>query len=54
MIPVQHGRDLAQAAPQARLHLLQCGHNDCPRPWPQIQAFLRDNGMLSSDGPGLK
>jgi uncharacterized protein len=46
VIPVQHGRELAAAAPQAELHLLQCGHNDCPKPWDLIGAFLKRNGLI--------
>lgn len=40
LIPVGHGRALAAAASGAELHELNCGHNDCPRPWQQILAFL--------------
>ncbi len=46
VIPVQHARGLAQAAPHAELHLLKCGHNDCPKPWPVVEAFLRKSGLL--------
>jgi uncharacterized protein len=46
VIPVQQARDLAAAAPQSELHLLECGHNDCDKPWPLVEAFLRRNGLL--------
>lgn len=41
-----HGRALAAAAHQAELHLLPCGHNDCPQAWPLIHAFLERHGIL--------
>jgi pimeloyl-ACP methyl ester carboxylesterase len=40
LIPVAHGRALAAAVPGAALYELNCGHNDCPRPWREIRAFL--------------
>jgi pimeloyl-ACP methyl ester carboxylesterase len=46
IIPASHGQALAAAAPQAELHLLDCGHNDCPRPWAQLHAFLDRHGLL--------
>ena len=46
LIPPDHARGLQAAAPQAELQLLDCGHNDCPRPWPQLQDFLRRHGLL--------
>jgi len=45
IIPTRHGRQLAEAA-GVPLHLMPCGHNDCPRPWPEIRAFLREHGLL--------
>lgn len=50
IIPPGHSRVLAAAARQAELHLLPCGHNDCPREWPLIQTFLERHGLLP--GPG--
>jgi hypothetical protein len=41
MVPIAHGRALAAAVPGAVLHELSCGHNDCPRPWNEIEPFLR-------------
>lgn len=46
IIPASHARGLHDAAPDARLHLLPCGHNDCPRPWDRIRAFLAEAGVL--------
>jgi pimeloyl-ACP methyl ester carboxylesterase len=46
IIAASHSQALAAAARQAELHLLDCGHNDCPRPWPLIHAFLDRHGLL--------
>ena len=46
IIPPGHSKALAAAAPQAELHLLPCGHNDCPRQWPLVRAFLERHGLL--------
>ncbi len=40
IVPVAHGRALAQAAPDAEFHVLPCGHNDCPLQWPLIRSWL--------------
>lgn len=45
VIPFSHGRALAEAA-GVRLVALQCGHNDCPRPWPALAVVLRTHGIL--------
>ena len=45
MIPYTHGEALARAAETA-LVSLPCGHNDCPRPWPAVLQFLRQQGIL--------
>jgi len=45
-IPVAHARRLAEAAPDAELEILRCGHNDCPRPWERIAGFLSARGLL--------
>lgn len=42
----RHSQALAAVARRAELHLLPCGHNDCPRPWPQIRSFLDRHGLL--------
>jgi len=50
MIPPAHGRALAGRAPRGELVLVDCGHNDCPRPWNILRAFLDRNGLLSDVG----
>lgn len=45
IVPTDHGRRLARAAGVA-LHLMPCGHNDCPRPWSDIRDFLVQHGLL--------
>ena len=49
VIPVWHGRELAARARDAELHLLDCGHNDCPRPWTLIRAFLERHALLRGE-----
>jgi len=44
IVPVSHGEALAEAA-GVELVRLPCGHNDCPRPWRAILAFLDANGL---------
>jgi fermentation-respiration switch protein FrsA (DUF1100 family) len=46
IVPPQHGADIAKAAPQATLKWMKCGHNDCPRPWKDIHAFLTEHRLL--------
>ena len=48
VIPVEHGRRLALAG-NVELHLLPCGHNDCPRSWEMVHTFLEQAGTLSRD-----
>ena len=38
--PVAHGRALAAIVPGAAFIELDCGHNDCVRPWPRVLGFL--------------
>jgi len=45
IIPPAHSRKLAAVAPQAELHFLPCGHNDCPRAWGMVRPFLRRHGL---------
>jgi pimeloyl-ACP methyl ester carboxylesterase len=45
IIPVAHAHALKLAAPGATLHLLPCGHNDCPPQWELVLSFLADNGV---------
>jgi pimeloyl-ACP methyl ester carboxylesterase len=44
-IPVAHAHALQAASPGASLHLLDCGHNDCPRQWELVLSFLAANGV---------
>lgn len=46
IIPPSHAHALHAAAPRSELHLLPCGHNDCPRPWDALEAFLAAHGLL--------
>jgi len=46
MIPPAHGRALAERAPRGELAWMDCGHNDCPRPWKEVRDFLERQGML--------
>ena len=45
-IPVDHARRLHAAAPGSELHVLPCGHNDCPRPWRLLGSFLEKHRLL--------
>jgi fermentation-respiration switch protein FrsA (DUF1100 family) len=45
IIPVAHAHALKLAAPGTTLHLLPCGHNDCPPQWELVLSFLADNGV---------
>ena len=46
IVPPHHARVLAEAAGNATLKFLPCGHNDCPRPWAEIQDFLDRHALL--------
>jgi fermentation-respiration switch protein FrsA (DUF1100 family) len=50
-VPTEHGRRLAAAA-GVPLHLLPCGHNDCPRPWPLVRSFLEQANLIVRSRPG--
>jgi fermentation-respiration switch protein FrsA (DUF1100 family) len=39
-IPLAHARALHEAAKDAELIVLPCGHNDCAEPWERIVPFL--------------
>jgi pimeloyl-ACP methyl ester carboxylesterase len=52
LIPPAHGRALAAQAQAGELVLLDCGHNDCPRPWKEVRTFLETSGLLG-DVPGV-
>ena len=46
IVPPHHARALAAAASEATLKFMPCGHNDCPRPWADVRAFLDQHGLL--------
>jgi len=46
IVPPNHARVLAAASRNATLKFLTCGHNDCPRPWADVRAFLERYGLL--------
>jgi fermentation-respiration switch protein FrsA (DUF1100 family) len=47
IVPIAHARELAALVPGAVLEELNCDHNDCPRQWRTIAAFLHGAGVLS-------
>jgi fermentation-respiration switch protein FrsA (DUF1100 family) len=47
VIPFAHSEKLHGAAQNSQLIPMPCGHNDCPRPWPQLQKFLVEQGFLA-------
>jgi len=46
IVPIAHARELAALVPGARIHEIDCDHNDCPRQWPAIRQFLASAGVL--------
>jgi pimeloyl-ACP methyl ester carboxylesterase len=49
LIPPAHGQELAQRAADAEMVWLDCGHNDCPRPWKEVRGFLERQGILEAE-----
>ena len=49
MIPAAHGKELAARAPRGEILWLDCGHNDCPRPWREVRGFLERQGILETE-----
>jgi hypothetical protein len=49
MIPPAHGQELAERAADAEMVWLDCGHNDCPRPWKEVRGFLERQGILEAE-----
>lgn len=49
MVPVSHARALAESSIHSELSIANCGHNDCPRPWATLIAFLGKHGILSPE-----
>jgi hypothetical protein len=52
IVPVREGRALAAAVPGAQFVQMACGHNDCPRPWPMVKAFLDRHRLMPPSGIG--
>lgn len=50
IIPVAHSEKLAALSKNATLLTADCGHNDCPRPWPAVVHFFESIGMLEQIG----
>ena len=51
IIPFEHSEELHAVAARAELVRLECGHNDCPRSWSIVRAFLAEVGILPAVGP---
>lgn len=49
-VPVTHAHALKAGAPAAELHLMNCGHNDCPPQWELVLSFLAANGVCRRPG----
>jgi hypothetical protein len=47
VVPAEESRILHSVAPQSDLVIISdCGHNDCPRPWPKLREFLASHRLL--------
>jgi uncharacterized protein len=46
IVPPPHANALAAAARNPTLKFMPCGHNDCPRPWAEVRAFLTQSALL--------
>ncbi len=46
VIPPGNAPLLARASARSELVWLECGHNDCARPWREIRSFLEAHGLL--------
>jgi hypothetical protein len=49
IVPPHHARALAAASNRATLKFMPCGHNDCPRPWADVRAFLNQHRLLDAE-----
>jgi hypothetical protein len=49
IVPPHHARALAAASNRVTLKYMPCGHNDCPRPWADVRAFLNQHGLLDAE-----
>lgn len=45
VFPTVNARTLAATAKRATLHLVNCGHADCPSQWELVLSFLTSNGV---------
>jgi pimeloyl-ACP methyl ester carboxylesterase len=48
VIPVAQVYALKAVAPGAELHLMDCGHNNCPPHWELLRRFLESNGVCKN------
>lgn len=48
LIPMSHSQTLNQAAADSVLLQAECGHNDCPRPWPALVRFIEKSVLAGS------
>jgi fermentation-respiration switch protein FrsA (DUF1100 family) len=48
IVPPRHARALAAASQRPTLKFMPCGHNDCPRPWRDVRAFLEQHALLTA------
>jgi len=51
LIPHAHGKRLYETAKEGIFKLGDCGHNNCPRPWPDIDNFLQSSWSQTSYQP---
>lgn len=51
IVPIAHSEALAAMAKNATLLKADCGHNDCPRPWPALMQFFESIGMFDRSSP---
>jgi pimeloyl-ACP methyl ester carboxylesterase len=47
VVPPAEALALHKGVPNAELHWMPCGHNDCARPWSPVLRFLAAQGMLA-------
>jgi len=45
VIPFAHGEALAAGVPGSTFVAMDCGHNDCPRPWDAIQTWAEAHAI---------
>lgn len=46
IVPFEHAERNHAAAVTSQLYAVECGHNDCPRPWRRIRKFLEEAGIV--------